>query len=242
MREAALLRAYLVLKHPDMALHAFRGRAAIMRRLAEHHLRDAQAKWRPEYRSLKPLSMFRKALILSRNRYLKNKYLYHMVRYLDPDVVVETGVHYGISTVFMLQALEDNGHGTLISIDLPEKDYKSDICCITQRLPRGCTTGFLVPQRLKHRWRLLLGDAKELLEPVCRENAPLDLFHHDSEHTYSHMMFEFKTAWPHLRRGGLLMLDDWDWNEAPLEFGVEKALKGEGTFNMYLNRGCIVKR
>lgn len=241
IRNAIFIRLHTVYKHPELLLHTIRSRPAIMKKLTELHLKDAQRKWNIEYKELSPLSMFRKAINLSRNRYLKNKYLYHMIRYLEPKTVIETGVHYGISTAFMLQAMEDNKKGTLYSIDLPEAEFMTDICSISQKLPKGLKTGFLIPEKLKHNWLLYLGDAKELLENLCKEKAPLDLFHHDSEHTYKHMMFEFSVTWPHIRKGGLILLDDWDWNEAPLEFGVERTKEGTGIFNMYEYRGCILK-
>ena len=40
-------------------------------------------------------------------------------RLLEPQVVLETGVAYGVSSAFILRALEENGHGILHSVDLP---------------------------------------------------------------------------------------------------------------------------
>ena len=37
--------------------------------------------------------------------------LYFLVRKLKPNVVIETGVHRGVSSLFILQALEDNEGG-----------------------------------------------------------------------------------------------------------------------------------
>lgn len=45
--------------------------------------------------------------------------LYTIIRIRKPDIVVETGVAQGVSSTFILQALEDNGRGQLYSIDLP---------------------------------------------------------------------------------------------------------------------------
>src|SRR2546426_42220 len=35
-----------------------------------------------------------------------------------------------------------------------------------------------------------------------------------------HMLFEFRTAWPYLCDGGILLSDDTDWNEAFAEFAA----------------------
>ena len=45
------------------------------------------------------------------------KFLYHLCRILKPKNVIETGVAYGISSSYILQALEDNKFGKLYSID-----------------------------------------------------------------------------------------------------------------------------
>jgi hypothetical protein len=42
----------------------------------------------------------------------------------------------------------------------------------------------------------------------------LDLFYHDSLHTFEHMLWEYQTAWRFLRDGGILLSDDIFWNRA----------------------------
>lgn len=49
----------------------------------------------------------------------------------------------------------------------------------------------------------------------------MDVFLHDSEHTYENMMFEFKSVWPKLRATGLLLSDNIDWNSAFWEFSAQ---------------------
>src|SRR5215217_5027776 len=44
---------------------------------------------------------------------------YLLCRLISPSVVLETGVAYGVSSAFILKALEVNGSGTLHSVDLP---------------------------------------------------------------------------------------------------------------------------
>ena len=82
----------------------------------------------------------------------------------------------------------------------------------------GRETGWLVPASLRSRWKLHLGDAQVLLPDLLPTLGPIDVFIHDSLHTYAHMMFEFQTAWPRLRAGGFLLSDDTDWNTAFQDF------------------------
>ncbi len=142
--------------------------------------------------------------------------LYVALRVLRPKVVVETGVFDGVSSAVLLQALHDNKEGVLESIDLPATET---IVGATENmpessLPRGRQPGWLVPDRLRDRYSLNLGDSKKLLPGVLEKHKTIDVFFHDSLHTQEHMAWEFKTAWPYLRDGGLLASDDVMGNRA----------------------------
>ena len=142
--------------------------------------------------------------------------LYVLIRAGKPARVLETGIFDGHSSAAILQALEDNGMGELISIDLPA--YGA-IPFSTSRmketaLPSGEKPGWVIPDGLRSRHRLILGDAKEYLPRVLEEVKSIDVFLHDSLHTFEHQLFEYSTAWPHLSRGGLFLSDDVFWNTA----------------------------
>lgn len=138
---------------------------------------------------------------------------YTLVRLMRPGLVVETGVNNGFSTRFLLLAMERNDCGMLHSIDLPTP--KEDV------RQMGKEIGWLVPAGLRARWQLHLGDARELLPKLLTTLGTVDIFIHDSLHTYDHMLFEYRTAWPHLRVGGILLSDDTDFNAAFPEFAAE---------------------
>ena len=121
--------------------------------------------------------------------------LYLLVRSVEPDVVVETGVCYGASTAYVLQALAENGRGVLYSIDLGNSADEPP-------------NDFFIPQRLTNRWRLIIGDSTRVLPQLLARLERIDLFHHDSLHSYEHMMWEYDTAFPHLHAGGVLSSHD----------------------------------
>ncbi len=139
--------------------------------------------------------------------------LYILMRLVKPNRVLETGVASGASSAYILSALHDNGEGTLFSIDLPPGD-----------LPEGKSTGWVVPKHLRSRWRLDIGDSKDLLKPLLEEIGEIDCFIHDSLHTYEHMIWEFMTAWEYLRPGGLFLSHDVGVNEAFFHFMKEKGI------------------
>lgn len=128
---------------------------------------------------------------------------YLVCRLLEPDVVVETGVAYGVSSAFILRALEENGRGSLYSVDLPPLRREVDRFW-----------GIAVPDALKGRWNLHRGSSRRVLPELLGELGSVDLFVHDSLHTYRNMRREFEAVWPDLRTGGVILADDVERNRA----------------------------
>jgi len=162
--------------------------------------------------------------VTGRDGYDEGLYLYSIVRALKPDVAVETGVCNGVSTAFLLLALKENGRGTLHSIDYPEiagEDYAPDELWEGKGgavIPPGKESGWMIPDELKEGWDLRLGKSQDELPPLLEGLGEIDLFMHDSEHSYECMSFEFATAYPALREGGVLIADDITENAAMAEF------------------------
>jgi Methyltransferase domain len=133
---------------------------------------------------------------------------YAVVRALKPECIVETGIANGVSSSYILLALHKNGRGRLHSIGLEDPAF----------LPPDQKLGWLVPDWLRPSWQTHLGDACEILPKLAIQLQHISIFIHDSLHTYDHMMWEFKTIYPHLQSGGLLLADDALWNEAFNDF------------------------
>ena len=133
---------------------------------------------------------------------------YAAVRALRPETIVETGVASGVSSSHLLLALDRNQKGTLHSVEIGDSAY----------LPAGKEPGRIVPDGLRSRWQLHIGDVAAVLPGLLRELGQVDIFIHDSLHSYEHMKFEFELARPHIKQGGLLLADDALWNSAFSEF------------------------
>ena len=133
--------------------------------------------------------------------------LWILARHLKPVNIVETGVARGISSAFLLGALERNGAGRLWSLDLPmlQKGW---------RIETGCA----IPDRLRHRWTYLRRSSRRGLPPLLADLGAVDMFIHDGLHTSETMKFEFSFVWPYLTRRGLLVTDDADANPAFVDF------------------------
>lgn len=160
--------------------------------------------------------------------YAEGAYLYSIVRTLRPKVAVETGVANGFSSAFLLQALHANGEGHLHSIDLPRevgRAYEPGTFYEGEGragIPAGSGPGWLIPETLRDRWTLLLGRSQDELPPLLERVGELDLFMHDSEHSFDCMWFEFNAAWPRLRPGGVLVSDDVNSTDAFPRFAREQ--------------------
>jgi len=149
---------------------------------------------------------------------------YAVIRAVKPNCVLETGIANGVSSSYILLAMERNQKGALYSIDVNQGLY----------IPSGKQLGWIIPMWLRERWTSHLGDARELLPLVLAELKSVDVFIHDSLHTYDHMKFEFDQAYPYIHNGGILIADDAVWNSAFAEFAdnvaapMARILRGVG--------------
>jgi predicted O-methyltransferase YrrM len=132
---------------------------------------------------------------------------YYLVRLHKPRIVVETGVWSGKSSWSILQALNDNQDGKLFSVDIGVKVFGSN------RLPVSEIGGF-VPNALRDRWDLIIGDSKLELPKLLNAIGSIDMFQHDSDHSYEYMQFEYRTALKALHVGGIISSDDVNQNSA----------------------------
>jgi predicted O-methyltransferase YrrM len=175
-------------------------------------------------------SRYNTGRVTGRDGYEEGIRLYALLRELGPAVAVETGVCNGVSTAFLLLALERNGRGELHSIDLPEvagEEYEPGTFWDGKGgavIPPGREPGWMVQDGLRARWRLELGRSQELLPPLLDRVGPIDFFLHDSEHSYECMSFELAHAFAALREGGIAAADDVNANEAFADFAGERDL------------------
>ncbi len=155
--------------------------------------------------------------------------LYVLARALKPEVVVETGVASGVSSAHWLRALAANGKGRLYSIDLP--NLNDGVA-----LPAGKNPGWIVPDDLRARWELRLGDSRALIPELLASLGAVDFFFHDSDHSKESMLFEFEAAFPKVRAGGLILSDDTNYNDAWDEFCARHGLPGNRVVHMGVAR------
>lgn len=155
--------------------------------------------------------------------------LYWLVRKLNPNTIVQTGVCNGLSAAFMTLALYQNGiGGKLHAIDLPPRFSSSDANWQVRNqlygvvIPEGKCSGWLVPDACREHFLLSEGDAKALLPKLVDELDGIDMFYHDSDHSYNHMLFEFRAVAKKLTPGAVIVADDISWNASLWDFADEQ--------------------
>jgi hypothetical protein len=98
--------------------------------------------------------------------------LYYIIRCLSPNVVLESGVSAGTSSRAITEALEKNDKGKLYSSDLASHLDKKDI-------------GILVPDELRHRWKLFDKGDDINLPIILDQVEEVDVVYYDSAKSYN---------------------------------------------------------
>lgn len=145
--------------------------------------------------------------------------IYLICRLLRPRVVVETGVSDGFSSSFVLKALQENEHGKLYSIDFPNQPGHEN----------KNKTGWLIPPKLRSCWELIIGDSKQKLPALLERFETVDIFFHDSDHSYNHVLFELDTVW---EKAGLVLVDDIHMNRAYNDFCLKKGIEARMVYKL----------
>lgn len=133
--------------------------------------------------------------------------LYALVRAIKPTLVLETGTFSGYSTTEIARALHANQSGHLLTVDI-------DI-----------NTGCLVPEELKPLITFYRGiTSHEFSLRLAKSDERVDIFFHDSLHTYMNTMGELIWFSPFYQHDCLIICHDakMDWKP---EYGVGRAVR-----------------
>jgi Methyltransferase domain len=137
--------------------------------------------------------------------------LYALVRLVRPRHVLEVGVSSGVSSAYLLQAMERNERGTLHSVDLPKVESAKGVSRRSRNpswsLPPGRSSGWAVPFPLRKRWDLRLGDKREVVPLLADELPSVELFVYDVPHVESQAAREFADLDPRLPQAAVAIAD-----------------------------------
>lgn len=136
----------------------------------------------------------------------RGEYLFRLVRELRPALTLEIGFAYGLSTLFIAEALRQNETGHHIVID-PNERRRFDALGLKHLDEAGLSS-----------WVTFREEPAELCLPrLVDQGVCLDLAFNDSGHLFDHVITEFVFLARLLRTGAPLVFDD------PGLPGVERA-------------------
>jgi predicted O-methyltransferase YrrM len=111
---------------------------------------------------------------------------YALVRATQPDHVVETGTALGLGSCIIAAALLRNGHGRLATIDIDPE------------------AGYLIAEP----WSTVIDRCTGSSVEVLAEMRAVDMFLHDSLHTYDYEVSELTAVEPNLRSDAIILSDN----------------------------------
>jgi hypothetical protein len=111
---------------------------------------------------------------------------YAIIRAAQPDHVVETGTHLGLGSCVIAAALLRNGHGRLTTIDIDSE------------------AGYLIGEP----WASVIDRRAGNSIDVLGELTGVDLFLHDSLHTYDYETSELTAVEPNLNADAIVLSDN----------------------------------
>jgi len=154
------------------------------------------------------------------------KLIYCLVRLQKPMTVMETGVANGISTFFILNALNRNKSGKLISIDIDSN-----------------VASFLNDNE-RQRWDLKILDIKtnpqKQFYQIISNIDTLSIYLHDGDHSYIWQNKEYHLALNRLENCGFILSDDIDSSYAFIDFIKEyKSSSNVSNSGILLGQGKI---
>jgi len=124
--------------------------------------------------------------------------LYFLCRLLKPQVVVETGVAAGWSSLAFLSALDKNEQGKLYSSDFPYfRLYRPEQFI-----------GVLVPSKLRKRWLLDVRGDRVAIPNILQKISKVDIFHYDSDKSFSGKSFALGHVKKVLSKKSVIVFDD----------------------------------
>jgi glycosyltransferase involved in cell wall biosynthesis/predicted O-methyltransferase YrrM len=125
---------------------------------------------------------------------------YAIVRALQPDNVVETGTHLGLGSCVIAAALLRNGHGRLTTIDIDDD------------------SGYLIEEP----WSSVIDRRVGSSVDVLAKLREVDMFLHDSLHTYEYENAELTAVEPNLKADAIVLSDNAH-DSAALSHWAERA-------------------
>ena len=145
---------------------------------------------------------------------------------LEEMHILEIGSFEGRSTVWFLEKLLQNKKSTITCID-PWLDYALDKNSLNSYGPPRTKTMKTFHNNLKEsgqkeKVNVLRGFSYEKLPKLIIENKIYDIIFIDGNHTAPFVLMDATMSWPLLKKGGVIIFDDYKWGINYKEGGKRK--------------------
>lgn len=127
------------------------------------------------------------------------RFLFHLVRRLQPQSCLEIGTGLGVSATYQAAALELNGTGKLITVD-------------TMDHARAAESSF-AKLGLGQRASLIIDEPGKGVARAIELGSPFGFVLIDADHTETATIRDFDAVSPHLGAGAVVIVDDIGWND-----------------------------
>ena len=123
--------------------------------------------------------------------------LYDLIRQLKPSYTIEIGMAYGLSTLFICQALQDNGKGHHIAIDPLQDELYQSIGLLN-----------IARANLSARLTFYQAGSEEILPQLVAQEKIVDFAFIDGNHLFDNAFIDFFYIDRLLQTQGYLAIDD----------------------------------
>lgn len=153
-------------------------------------------------------------------------FLYVLTKMFKPRVIIETGSNVGFSSTFIALAVKENNNDCKFYTIDPYPGYPWEKLSFIEhhriRDPRinyeklngECKALGMVPPDLKEYIIFKNCRSEDILPSLLKENGEVDIFFHDSDHSYRNIVWECSTVMPYLRKDGYILVHDIMLNSA----------------------------
>jgi len=130
----------------------------------------------------------------------KGRILAAIVRFMRCQRCLELGTAYGMSAMFILEALSKQGrHTHLTTVEGSELQYKIALEQLEGRYPGRVACEY--------------GWTSSVLPRLAKSLEPVDFMFHDAGHSRKDYVGDFHAALPLLAPGAVVLFDDINWND-----------------------------
>ena len=153
-------------------------------------------------------------------------FLYILTKLLKPKLIIEAGCNVGFSSTFFALAIKENGNGCKFYTMDPYPEYLWESMSFIEHskarnqkinyenLNVKCGPLSIVPSDLKEFIIFKSGRSEDILPTLLKNNKEIDIFFHDSDHSYRNMVWECRSVLSSLKTGGYILVHDIGLNSA----------------------------